>query len=103
MAAILSAILVIGCPKKPIFELELEVDKSNSNMEFERNPIKNDLVIVTMDRRTDRQTAGQSEKNRANKALPTFFGRALIKYEPTQLDKPLQVIPLRLPKLEIPS
>ena len=42
MAAILSAILVIGCQTKPIFELEREVDGSNPYMKFGRNLIQND-------------------------------------------------------------
>ena len=61
MAAILSAILVIGCPTKPVFELEREVDGSNPYIKFGRNRIKNDGVRVT----TDRQTDGQAENNRA--------------------------------------
>ena len=40
--AILSAILVIGCRTKPVFELEREVDGSNPYINFVRNPIKND-------------------------------------------------------------
>ena len=76
MAAILSAILVIECQTKPIFELELklerEVDESNPYMKFGRNLIKNDKVRVT----TDRQTDGQAKNNRAP---PTLVGRALIR------------------------
>ena len=45
---ILSAILVIVCQTKPIFELEWEFDESNPYMKFERNLIKkNDWVRVT--------------------------------------------------------
>ena len=44
-------------------------------MKFGRNPIKDDLVRVTTyrrtDGRTDRQTDGQAENNRA---APTFLG-----------------------------
>ena len=39
---VLSAILVIGCRTKPIFQLERTVDGSNSYITFGRNPIKND-------------------------------------------------------------
>ena len=74
MAAILSAILVIGRRTRPIFELELEVDKSNLYMKFGRNPIKNDSVRVT----TDGQTGGQAENNRAP---PTDVGGALIRVQ----------------------
>ena len=38
----MSAILVIGCLTKPVFELELEVDGSNPYMKFGKNLIKND-------------------------------------------------------------
>ena len=40
--AILSAILVMGCWTKSIFELEQKVDGSNSYIKFGRNHIKND-------------------------------------------------------------
>ena len=42
MVAILSAILVIGCQEKPVFELEPEVDGSNPYMKFGINLIKNE-------------------------------------------------------------
>ena len=47
MAAILSAILIIGCRTKPTFKLEQKVDGSNLYIKFGRNPIKNDRVRVT--------------------------------------------------------
>ena len=54
MAAILSAILGIGCPTKPVFQLEREVDGSNPYMKFGRDLIKNDCVRVTMTADFDR-------------------------------------------------
>ena len=53
-AAILLAILVIGCRTKPIFKLERKVDESNSYIKFGRNLIKNDWVRVTTKADTDR-------------------------------------------------
>ena len=47
MAAILSAILVIVCLTKLIFELEPWFDGINLYMKFGRNSIKNDLERVT--------------------------------------------------------
>ena len=47
-------ILVIGCRKKLIFELEWEVDRSNPYMKFGRNQIKNDWVRVTTTVNIDR-------------------------------------------------
>ena len=41
-AAILSAILIMGCRTKSVFELERKVDGNNSFMKFGRNPVKND-------------------------------------------------------------
>ena len=48
MAAILLAILVIGCLTKPVFILERGVDERNPYMKFGRNSIKNDCVRVTI-------------------------------------------------------
>ena len=42
VAAILSAMLVIGRRTKPVFKLEREVDGSNQYMKFGRNQIEND-------------------------------------------------------------
>ena len=55
MAAILSAILVFESWTKPVFELELEVGRSNLCMKFGRNLIKNDCQLsrVTTDRRAE--------------------------------------------------
>ena len=63
MADILSAILVIVCRTKSIFELEPEFGGSNLYMKFERNPINNDQVRMTTP--VDGQTDGQAENNRA--------------------------------------
>ena len=52
VAAILSAILFIVLPMKPIMKLGQEFDGSNPSMKFGRNPMKNEQVRVTMDRRT---------------------------------------------------
>ena len=54
MAAILSAILVIVCQTKPVLDLEGVFDGSHPYMKFGRNPMKNDQVRVTTDRRTDK-------------------------------------------------
>ena len=51
----MSAILIIGCRTKPVFELEREVDGSNPYMQFERNPTKKDKVRVTMTADIDRR------------------------------------------------
>ena len=53
MAAISSAILVIGCREKPVFKLKQKVDGSNPCLKFGINPIKMS-ELVTMDRQTDK-------------------------------------------------
>ena len=70
MAAILSAILVIGCQTKPVFAIKREIGGSNPYMKFGRNRIKKDLVRVTTDRL-------EQEIDGSNPYMK--FGRNLIK------------------------
>ena len=64
-AAILSAILFIVRPTKPIIELGREFHRSNPYMKFGRNPMKsvhiNRVTINRTDRRADGRTDGQAE------------------------------------------
>ena len=62
MAAIFYSLLAYRLTeKKTVFKLEREFD---GDMKFEKNPIKNDSVTVTM--ATDRQMDGQAQNNRDN-------------------------------------
>ena len=59
----LSAIMVIECRTKLVFELDGEVGGSNPYMKFGRNSIKIDWVRVATDRRTDKPKTKELHQN----------------------------------------